>query len=493
MKKPVVLKKGAEVARKIGNPETVPQQRSTATNGQANGSATKSAGPAKRPIAASYSDGASAPKRPSPKAETCIPIAAVNQFQRGLSIKGRCTSKSAMRTWQNERGSGNLFSFDLSDDSGEIRVTAFKEHAKQLHPQIEIGQVYIVARPAVKMANRKFSTLPHEYELSINDDTVVVPGDDNDTACPQIEYNFVPLNELANASADSFVDVVAIAHRIGDVQTLTQKTTQKELQKRDITLVDDSNAEISLTIWGKEAEGFSAMPGSALLIKRAKVSTYNNRSLTASAGFSMQIDPNHPAAIHLKSWYEEVKENLQTIALTTATMRDTNEKMIFQLLYEAAHTSEPVWANVRLTVTHLLRTNAYDACPTEKCHKRVMDMNNGSFNCTKCNKTVEPEKRFIQALIISDHTGELIVSLFHDQFLSIIGHSREELATMGPEQIDVIVARLGFRQFNMKLKVFRETYQENTRTKANVFEIRPLDYLSQTRRTLANIRHLLAP
>ena len=42
-------------------------------------------------------------------------------FQNKWTIKARVTHKSDIRRWSNARGEGHLFSFDLVDESGEIR------------------------------------------------------------------------------------------------------------------------------------------------------------------------------------------------------------------------------------------------------------------------------------------------------------------------------------------------------------------------------------
>ena len=41
----------------------------------------------------------------------------------------RVTQKGDMRTWNNAKGTGNLFSFTVIDESCDLKVTAFKEDA----------------------------------------------------------------------------------------------------------------------------------------------------------------------------------------------------------------------------------------------------------------------------------------------------------------------------------------------------------------------------
>ena len=56
-------------------------------------------------------------------------------------IRVRVTQKGQMREWKNARGEGKLFSFTVIDDSGEIRVTCFKDEAERFYDLIEVGKV----------------------------------------------------------------------------------------------------------------------------------------------------------------------------------------------------------------------------------------------------------------------------------------------------------------------------------------------------------------
>ena len=48
-----------------------------------------------------------------------------NVLQNKWTIKARVTSKGDVRTWNKSTGSGKLFSMDLMDESGAIRVMSF--------------------------------------------------------------------------------------------------------------------------------------------------------------------------------------------------------------------------------------------------------------------------------------------------------------------------------------------------------------------------------
>lgn len=47
-------------------------------------------------------------------------------------------NKSAIRTWSNARGEGKLFSCDLCDESGEIRLTGFNTMVDKYYEYMQV-------------------------------------------------------------------------------------------------------------------------------------------------------------------------------------------------------------------------------------------------------------------------------------------------------------------------------------------------------------------
>merc|ERR1712013_889097 len=88
-------------------------------------------------------------------APVVTPIASLTPYQNKWTIKARVTSKGDIRTWNKSTGSGKLFSFDLMDDSGEIRVTAFNEQCDRFYEVAQAGQVFYIANCTVKSATEE--------------------------------------------------------------------------------------------------------------------------------------------------------------------------------------------------------------------------------------------------------------------------------------------------------------------------------------------------
>eukprot|EP01047_Picozoa_sp_COSAG01_P084013 COSAG01_NODE_17846_length_1119_cov_42.553922_1_plen_205_part_10 len=114
-------------------------------------------------------------------------IEAINPYCSPWTIKAIVDSKGDMKTWNNSRGSGNLFSVTLKDKTGSIRATAFKEDADRLYKELNVGDTYLITRGQVKPANKRYCDF-HEYEITFGRDTQVVAVSAGDL---KIEYNII--------------------------------------------------------------------------------------------------------------------------------------------------------------------------------------------------------------------------------------------------------------------------------------------------------------
>lgn len=102
------------------------------------------------------------------------PIASLNPYHPRWTIKARVTNKTPMKSWSNASGDGKLFSVDLLDSAGgQIRATMFKEAAAKFFDLLQENQVYIISKGQLKLANKKFSKLPCDYELTLNHDAEI--------------------------------------------------------------------------------------------------------------------------------------------------------------------------------------------------------------------------------------------------------------------------------------------------------------------------------
>lgn len=133
-----VLHKGEEVGKKIGDPVNLESKEAAA--GSSEPVPTR---PIEHPTVPTQSNSVSAANSTLNSSvidgRATHPISSLSPYQNKWVIKARVTSKSAIRTWNNAKGEGKLFSMDLMDESGQIRVTAFRDQVDKFYDMIQVG------------------------------------------------------------------------------------------------------------------------------------------------------------------------------------------------------------------------------------------------------------------------------------------------------------------------------------------------------------------
>lgn len=135
-----VLKSGEEVGAKIGEPVSLSEA------GKAKPTAAPE--PPRSVLSSSSTTNTLPPRSQKPPANmndtvfdgrVTIPISGLSPYQNKWVIKARVTAKAPIRTWSNAKGEGKLFSMDLMDESGQIRVTAFRDQVDKFYDMIEVS------------------------------------------------------------------------------------------------------------------------------------------------------------------------------------------------------------------------------------------------------------------------------------------------------------------------------------------------------------------
>lgn len=216
----------------------------------------------------------------------------------------------------------------------------------------------------------------------------------------------------------------------------------KVKSKRTITIGDESNSCIGVTLWGVVADAHSYQAGQVIALKNCRVSDYNGKSLNATS---------FPSDIVIGTTLREKrKDELEAWMLGSAvgdlkdTMRqigdaprangskgsNTPTLLIAQLkeLAESIDTinnNKPVYCNLNCDLSWVFvpegsdRQMFYMAC--ESCKKKVME-SMGRYTCESCGKaseTATPTYNF--SVRVSDCSGSIILSCFGEIGETILG------------------------------------------------------------------------
>ncbi|MES1920503.1 Rpa1ap, partial [Bonamia ostreae] len=152
--------------------------------------------------------------------QSIVPLESLNPYRGKWAVRVRCTAVSPVRMWQKSTGSGKVMSVDLLDESGtEIRATMFNEAVDRFGDVFAEDKVYVIARGRVKLANKKFTHIRNDYEITLDAESVVQVVVD-DRRIGKENYNFSALRDLESADENSFVDVLAVVSRIDPVASI---------------------------------------------------------------------------------------------------------------------------------------------------------------------------------------------------------------------------------------------------------------------------------
>ena len=418
-------------------------------------------------------------------------IEAINPWGNKWTIKARVTSKSDIKTWHNKNGEGKLFSVNLLDDSGEIKATAFNDQCDAFFDLFTEGNVYYISTPcSVRPAKRQFSNVNNDYELSFERGTIVekvilmneslkTDTDSNDQAeeqsdVPQMRFNFTTIGNLQSIEKDAVIDTIGILKEVAETSEIISKTTQKPYYKRELTLVDNTNFSVRLTIWGNAASSFEVPLESVVAFKGVKVSDFGGRSLSLLSSGTMSIDPDIDEAHMLKGWYEAQgrNDNFTSHASVGGSMGATSgrqeaTKTIIRVKDEnLGMTDTADYFAIKATIIYVRQENvAYPACLSDGCNKKVIQNDNGAWRCEKCDKSHDrPEWRYIMTVNVADHTGQIYLSCFDDVGRMIMGMTANQLIELKEAGNDKDTFQgATYQTFNFRCRAKMDTYQDQQR------------------------------
>uniref|UniRef100_A0A672QIT0 Replication protein A subunit n=1 Tax=Sinocyclocheilus grahami TaxID=75366 RepID=A0A672QIT0_SINGR len=515
-----VIKSADQMAGKIGDPtpyvegesQSKPQQNAAPTvrplqppNGSDGMEINKFIQPSaqsfgKKPMAAPNTPGGSS---------KVVPIASLNPYQSKWTVRARVTNKSAIRTWSNSRGDGKLFSMELVDESGEIRATGFNNEVDKFYSHIEQGKVYYISKGTLKIANKQFSSLKNDYEMTLNGETTISPCEDSHDV-PVVQCDFVSIADLESREKDTIVDVIGVCKNTEDVMRIMTKNS-REVSKRNIQLMDMSGRIIQLTMWGSDAETFDGSGQPILAIKGARLSDFGGRSLSTLYSSTVMINPDIPETIRsleadhffcvFVNRYD--KEGHAVDGQSMTELRgpgggNTNWKTLAEVKNEhLGHGDKADYFSCIATIVYIRKENClYQACPSKDCNKKVVDQQNGMYRCEKCDKEFPDFKyRLMLSANIADFGDNQWVSCFQDSAETLLGQNSGYLGQLKDSNepaFDEVFQHANFNTFVFRNRVKLETYNDESRIKVTVVDAKPVDHREYSKRLIINIRKLAA-
>lgn len=434
-----------------------------------------------------------------------IPIAALNPYQGRWAIKARVTAKGDLRRYNNARGDGKVFSFDLLDsDGGEIRVTCFNAVVDRFYECIEVGKVYLISKGSLKPAQKNFNHLKNEWEIMLDLNSTVELCPDEDGSIPKQQFSFRPISDIENVESNTILDVIGVVTSVNPSVPILRKNGMETL-RRILNLKDSSCRSIELTLWGefcnREGQKLQDMVDAGvfpiLAVKAGKVNEFSGKSIGSISTTQLFINPDFPEAQSLRVWFDQVGKNSASLSISKDIVaggpKNEIRKTLSQIKGEGLGRSDkPDWITVKATISFMKTdTFCYTACPLmigdRQCNKKVTRSGDTKWQCDRCNQEFEEcDYRYLLQAQILDHTGLTWVTAFQEAGEEIMGCSAKELYLLKYEQDDderfgdIIKSRL-FNQFVFRLKIKEELYGDEQKVKITVVKADKVNYSSESR------------
>lgn len=444
------------------------------------------------------------------------PIQSINPYQNGWSIHGRCTFKSEIRKFQNARGDGQVISFELTDSSGSIRITGFAQWAQKIDETVHLNRIYKVARGNLKPANERYNRSTSSFEMTLDQSSTLEEEPDDGTV-HQINYNFKKISDLESVPVKDTCDVVGIVTAVGELSEIVIRSTGEPCARRTVTVTDDSNTSVELTLWRTQAETFiteeavSSHP--VLLMRNAIRGDFGGVSLNVGRLTALELNPvSVPEANRLRSWFDNGGMTQAVVQSVTASAGGPGGGPITgprkSLLSAKSEDVEPTFSQGRAdaTVTYVTRALVsfvntrndmyYPGDPETK--KKVVSQGDGMWVSESTGKTLTDDQviwRYVISMKIADYSSSSWVSAFDEVGPLLFGRTAlqmRDLKENDSNMFEHVVEEAMCKPLLLKVSVKERTWREATQIRHTVSKAESLDYASEGRVLLEEIKSRVA-
>nr|XP_045239608.1 replication protein A 70 kDa DNA-binding subunit-like [Macaca fascicularis] len=333
--------------------------------------------------------------------------------------------------------------------------------------------------------------------MTFNNETSVMPCEDGHHL-PTVQFDLTGIDDLENKMKDSLVEIMGICKSYEDATKITVRSNNREVAKRNIYLMDTSRKVVTATLWGEDADKFDGSRQPVLAIKGARVSDFGGRSLSVLSSSTIIANPDIPEAYKLRGWFDagQALDGVSISDLKSGSVGggNTNWKTLYEVKFEnLGQSNKPDYFSSVATVVYPHKENCmYQACPTQDCNKKVIDQQNGLYRCEKCD-TEFPNFKYhmILSVNIADFQENQWVTCFQESAEAILGQNAAYLGDLkdkNEQAFEEVFQNANFRSFIFRVRVKVETYNEESRIKATVMDVKSVDYREYGRRLVLSIR-----
>ncbi|KAG6412308.1 hypothetical protein SASPL_124983 [Salvia splendens] len=430
------------------------------------------------------------------------PLASLNPYQGNWTIKVRVTGKGNMRTYRNARGEGCVFNVELTDEDGtQIQAMMFNDAAKKFFDTFQMGKVYFISKGTLKLANKQFKTVENDYEMTLNENSEVEEDNNEATFLPETKFSFTPIDELGPyVNGRELVDVIGVVQSVSPTMSITRKSNNETIPKRDIVIADETNKTVVVSLWNELATSFGqelldmADKSPVVAMKSLKVGEFQGVSLSALSKSIVVVDPHMPEAKKLRFWYDSEGKDTSLAAIGPSLSNRNGARSMYSDRVSLSHITsnpslgedKPAYFSIKAYISAIKPDQAiwYRACKT--CSKKVTEAVGSGYWCEWCQKNEDVcSLRYIMVVKISDASGEAFISVFNDQADKMIGCTADELNEIklhdGEASYQKKIKEATWVPHLFRISVTTNEYNNEKRQRITARAVSPIDYATESK------------
>lgn len=284
---------------------------------------------------------------------------------------------------------------------------------------------------------------------------------------------------------------------------LTSRTTGDQLFKRTVTLMDQSQKSVNLTLWGDVAKNqvTSADNHPVLLCKGVRRGDYQGISLDGMRSTFLELNPDITEAHALKGWYDAEGHGVVAPVVNGGgggggLGGDHERKLLADMgqshVMELVSDPKGVSFTTRATISMIKRDRDlwYTACP--ETNKKVTEIAPGRWHCAATDKEYDHcNYRYMLNMSVQDESGNQWVSAFDETAEVIFGKKAEDMHNLRETDPDAFEATLQeplLRQYVMRIRVKQDNWNDEVRLRYNVLKVEPVNFASEAKIVLSDIQ-----
>ncbi|GAX77044.1 hypothetical protein CEUSTIGMA_g4491.t1 [Chlamydomonas eustigma] len=449
-------------------------------------------------------------------------IQQLHPYQDSWNVKVVISRKSPL--WTNK--GPPKFVVEMADSQGgQIQGTFWRGQAERYHEVLQEGKVYVISKFQVKVANKAYNSCKNEYEIHFNDKTEVLEAPDQDTSgMAAVTFDIIPIEQLPKHVGRKVpVDVMGVVVALGPLGSVKRKSDNSDLQRRDVTLVDQSGKSVSLTLWGdlstKEPAATCLEEHASrcviMQVTNCRVTDYMGCSLSSVSKSLLTVDTqsagsSNEAAEALKGWWKSqgyegsaglsfpsVGDSATVGGKGSGNNTGTRSFGYLSDINAAANamslpdpSARPVSTELTGCASVLKSDQTFYYLANPETGKKVTQQHDGSYMSEDGSMCAAPQHRYVYSFKLVDFTGETWANIFSAEGEAMLGVSADRLAEVKDQDADAAAAlckAAQWKEWSVVVSSKSREYNGERKMRHTVTSLKPVDYVQQCRRLLDTI------